>query len=214
MKPLHFNNDSLNSQTRDLSEHERYHPVISFSISLTITTFIILIIGFFYFISNFSFGGGETLSEIEMEHILLLYISILIFAVALFVTIFYLRTGKKYTALGILVLPILLVFSSSNYLLENNFNHTDFSKTIWMQSKQKPEKMAKTLVREKKLIGLTRTQVKDMLGEGLKEYGNTGTGYSRIEYWVSNNWTLTVLFQKDKVIESELMLPYYSLWSR
>ena len=83
-----------------------------------------------------------------------------------------------------------------------------------MQSKQKPEKMAKTLVREKKLIGLTRTQVKDMLGEGLKEYGNTGTGYSRIEYWVSNNWTLTVLFQKDKVIESELMLPYYSLWSR
>lgn len=214
MKPLHFINDSLNSQEGRSHQQGTYHPIVSFLISLAITIIILLIIGFFYLISTFSIEGGQTLSQIENEHILQLYISILIFAIAVFIATLYLRTNKKYTALGLLVFPILFVLYTSVYLLKNNFNHTTFSKVIWMQSMYKPEKMAKTLVRDKKLIGLTRAQVKDMLGEGSEEYGDIGTGYSRIEYWVLNHWTLTVFFQKDKVIDSELRLPYNSFWSR
>ncbi|KAF2509107.1 hypothetical protein [Flavobacterium foetidum] len=212
MKPLQFDNNSSTSQTGHLHQHASYHPIVSLLISLTITTVTILIIGFFYLFFTFSIEGGQPLNEIENQHIQQFYISVLILAIAFLVAKFYLRKGKKYTALGILVLPILLVLSTSNYLLKNNFNHTPFSKTLWMQSLYKPEKMAKTLVREKKLIGLTRTQIKDMLGKGSKEYGDIGTGKSEIEYLVLNDWTMTVFFLKDKVIASELRLPYHHFW--
>ena len=116
--------------------------------------------------------------------------------------------NKKYTAYGIVVFPLIVVLVATAYLFEHNFYHTKFDKTVWEQSNWKPEKMAKTLVKEKTLIGLTRTQVKEMLGEGSKEYGDANSDRGSILYSVKNDWTLVVLLQKDKVIETELRLPY------
>ncbi|MBW1657944.1 hypothetical protein [Flavobacterium quisquiliarum] len=58
MKPLHFNNNSQSSQAGHLRQQDKYHPIVSFLISLNITAVILVIIGFFYLIFTFSIEGG------------------------------------------------------------------------------------------------------------------------------------------------------------
>lgn len=86
--------------------------------------------------------------------------------------------------------------------------HTQFDKAVWEQDTWKPLNMTATLVKENKLIGMTRQEVKEMLGQGVEEHGNPNTDRGSILYLVKENWTLTIYFQKDKVVDTELRLPW------
>ena len=169
---------------------------------------IIGLIGLFFLLLTFNLGGGETLSQVENQNIAQLIISIFLLIIAVFSARRYIKNNRRYTAYGIIISPLILIVIATIYLFEHNVYHTKFDKTIWEQSEWKPESMAKTLVKEKVLIGMTRAQVKEMLGEGSKEYGNASSDRGSILYQVKNDWTLIVLFQKDKVVETELRLPY------
>lgn len=68
--------------------------------------------------------------------------------------------------------------------------------------------MAKSLVRQKSLLGLTKFQVKDLLGQGSEEYGNENDDRSSILYSVENGWTLTVIFHKGEVVETQMRQPF------
>lgn len=183
------------------------NSIISFLAALTVSVILIGIVYLIFFFFTFNLAGGETLNQVESQNITLLVISILLLTIAIIYARRYFKSNKKYTAFGVITFPLLLVIAGTIYLVEQNFYNTKFDKKIWTQSERKPEKMAKTLVKEKTLIGLTRTQVKEMLGEGVREYGNKNTDRGSIIYHVENDWTFSVFFQYDKVIETQLRLP-------
>lgn len=187
------------------------NPIISFLAGLTVSTVIVAIVSLCFLFLTFNLGGGETLNQVENQNIAQLLISILLLTIAIIYLRRYIKNNKKYTAYGIVVFPLIVVLAATFYFFGHNFYYTKFDKTVWEQSKRKPEKMAKTLSKEKTLIGLTRAQVKGMLGEGSEEYGNTSSDRGSIIYLVNNDWTLIVLFQKDKVVETKLRLPYLGI---
>lgn len=175
---------------------------------MTVSVAIVGIIYLCFFILTFNLAGGETLNQIENQNIVILFISILLSAIAIISARRYFKNNKKYTAFGIAIFPFMVTITAAIYLFAQNLSHTKFDQAIWTQSERKPDKMAKTLAKGKTLIGLTRTQVKQMLGEGVEEYGNKNTERGSIIYHVQNGWTFSVFFQYDKVVETQLRLPW------
>ncbi|MFT3705554.1 MAG: hypothetical protein QM802_24505 [Agriterribacter sp.] len=186
----------------------RIHQIISFLSSLTVTAVITSIIGVCFLFITFNLAGGETLDQAENANIIRLIVSVLILINAIFISRGYINRNKKYTAYGIIVFPLIVVVMTTAYLIDQNFYHTKFNKTVWGQSECKPERMAKGLVKEKILIGMTRAQVKQMLGNGTEQYEDTSSDKSSMLYLVKNDWTLIVFFEDDKVVKAELRLPF------
>jgi|RhiMetdeSRZDD1v2_1073273.scaffolds.fasta_scaffold10967_10 ABC-type transport system involved in multi-copper enzyme maturation permease subunit len=186
-------------------------PFISFLAGLAVSIAIVGIIYLCFFLLIFDLGGGETLSQVEHQNMAVWFLSVLLFAIAAIYARRYIRNNRKYTGIGIAIVPFMVTVTATVYLFGANFYHTKFDKATWAQSKPKPDKMAKTLVKEKTLIGLTRMQVKQMLGEGAEEYGDKNTDRGSIIYHVENNWTFSVIFRYDKVIDTQLRLPWLGI---
>jgi hypothetical protein len=184
------------------------HPIISFFIGLILTGLILGAIYLVFLFLTFDLGGGETLRQIENQRTALLIGTIIVAIIAAMTARNFLLTGRRFAAYGISVLPLVSLVIVGVFYFNNMNSHTKFDKTIWEQDKWKPLNMATTLVKEKKLIGMTRQKVKQMLGQGFEENGNTFNDRSSIKYLVKEDWTLTVYFQKDKVVETELRLPW------
>jgi energy-coupling factor transporter transmembrane protein EcfT len=183
------------------------NPILSFLAGLTVATLIIGVIYWCFLLLTFDLGGGETLNQIDNQQIGQLFISILLLFVAFFYAKKYFKTEKKFAGLGIISLPLLIVFVLTFSIVSQSVLTTKFDKGIWEKSKWKPDDMAKSLVRQKSLIGFTRIQVKEMLGQGFEEYGDANSDRGSIIYLVNNGWTLSVIFQKDKVVETQLRQP-------
>ena len=186
----------------------RRNPVISFLGGLTICGLILGVIYLLVLLMTFNLAGGETLQQIENQKIGLVIIAVVLAILAAITVMRFLRSGRKFTAYGISVLPILAVIIVTVYYVNNLTIHKQFSRTVWEQSKWKPFDMSATLAKGNKLIGLTRKQVKDMLGQGSEEYGDKNTDRGSILYLVENEWTLIIYLQKDKVVDTELRRPF------
>lgn len=156
---------------------------------------------------TFNLAGGKTLSQIDNQNIALIVLSLIILTIALYFFKKYYKTNKKLTAFGIIIIPLALVITGIFYLTLS-FKTTQFDKAIWTQNKMKPEDMAKSLVRRNTLLGLTRNQVKALLGQGSEEYGNENDDRDSILYSVENGWTLSIIFHKDKVVETQMRQPF------
>lgn len=156
---------------------------------------------------TFNLAGGETLSQIDNQNIALLILSFIVLIIAFYYFKSYYKTNKKFVAFGIIITPLILFIGGAFYLTIN-FKTAKFDKAIWEQSKIKPDEIAKSLVRQNTLLGLTRNQVKAMLGQGSEEYGDVNSDRGSIIYPVKNSWTLSVIFQKDKVVEVQLRQPF------
>ena len=187
------------------------HPIISFFGGLTICGLILGVVYLLILLMTFNLAGGETLRQIENQRMGLLIITLLLAILAGITVIRFLKSGKKFTAYGISILPIIAVIIVTVYYVANLNSHKQFDRAVWEQSKWKPFDMASTLVKENKLIGLTRQQVKDMLGQGSEEYGDKNTHRGSILYLVQDDWTLIIYFQKGKVIDIKLRRPFLGL---
>lgn len=184
------------------------HPIVSFFSGLIICSLVIGLIYLIALLMTFDLGGGETLQQIENQSIGLLIITLLLSIVVVLTAKHYWKKAKKFTAYGISILPITcLLIIAAFYINSLNF-YAQFDKTVWNQSKWKPFKMSATLVKGKKLIGLTRIEVKQLLGQGSQEYVNKSTNRGSIMYPVQNDWTLTIYFQNDRAVDTELRLPF------
>jgi hypothetical protein len=186
----------------------RDNKVISLLSGLVITGVILAVIAVVYFLLTFDLVGGETLQEIENQRTALLVSSIIIAGFTVLVCRHFIKTGKKYVAIGTSILPLLTLIMVSAYYI-NNFNYqTPLDQTIWKQEKRKPFDMAASLVKDNVLIGMTRTEVKEMLGSGYEEgYGNVNPNKGFISYLIKEEWTLNIYFENDKVTGVKLRLP-------
>ncbi|MCB0762993.1 MAG: hypothetical protein KDC12_15815 [Flavobacteriales bacterium] len=185
------------------------NPAISFTGGLIITAVILIVLYLLYLVSIFDLSVGETLQEIENQRTILLVLTIIIAGLTVLVSRRFIRAGKKYTAIGTVILPLLALLAVTvSYF--NNFNyHTTFNHTTWQQDMHKPFDMAATLVKDKVLIGMTRIEVEEMLGQGHeKSYGDQSQGNGYVSYLVEHSWTLIIYFEKDIVVDTKLRLPY------
>ena len=141
----------------------------------------------------------------EGQHIAYLIISILLVALAFGFSTRYFKKNKAF-AYGIIVVPFLLFIAMIVLIVRDQSYATRFDQHTWKQSTWKPEGMAKTLVKKNRLIGLTRQEVKAMLGDGSEEYGaNSDRG--AIIYRIENDWMLSIIFRNDAVVETIMKRP-------
>lgn len=157
---------------------------------------------------TFNLGGGETLQELENHRTAMLIITLLLVLGAGWIARDFISNQKKYTAKGIRVMALLcLLVVIANYVY-NLTIPTEFDKVKWEQPGSKPFHMAATLVKRDTMIGLTLQEAKKLLGPGSRESVDVNTGNGALQYFVNNDWTLSVLFLNGKVVETRLRLPY------
>ena len=159
---------------------------------------------------TFDLGGGESLDEVESVQIAGLLISIILFALALAYGWRCIKKGKTSFAIGIILIPFATAIAMTVYVVREQ-STARFDRSTWIKSKWKPDDMAKGLVKSQTLIGLSRTQVKQLLGNGSEEYGDDKSDRGSIIYSVQNNWTLSILFEKDKVTATEMRQPFLGI---
>lgn len=186
------------------------NPIISFISSFIITTIIIAVIAVLYLLSTFNLAGGETLETVESQDLAQLLLTLTIFTGAIIIGKSYRKKNRKSTGSGIIVAALLVAVLATMQFFTNHIYPTKFDREVWLQSKWKPDKMCKTLVKEKTLIGMTRIQVNQLLGEGTEESGNDSEMGS-ISYLAEHNWTFIILFEKGKVVETKLRLPHLGI---
>jgi hypothetical protein len=190
------------------------NPIILFLTALIVTSIVIgLVIGVIGMLT-FDLAGGETLDQVEGQNVMYLIFSIVLLVIAIVCAISYIKKGNKFTAYGIMVAASLLLIAMTIYVVKEHIYPNKFDQVVWKQATWKPEGMAKALTQQKKLVGLSRAQIKEMLGEGSEEYGDINSDRGSIIYSVENDWTFSVLFQKDKVLDIEMRRPRLMTKSR
>jgi hypothetical protein len=178
---------------------------ISFIGGLILTAIIYALIMYVFMFATFSFAG-ETLSEKENREAFFFYTSVIVIVTTIYIVYRRLKTNRKFSAIGIAI-PILFAFyilGLTGQVYFGNLNyHQKFDQAKWKQSESKPFKMAKTMTKDKVLIGQTKQQVLEKLGTTKDTLKNDKVDY--LKYWTDNGtWELRLYFKNDKVIAAYL----------
>ena len=184
------------------------NPIVSFLDGLLISGTIFGVVYIVFALLNFNLAGGETLGQIEEQNMTILFIIVLLALLAIVQARIFFKKGKKFTAYDVGSSAIVAFIGIVGLYLFNFTYPANFEKSSWARSKWKPVGMAASLAKNNRLKGLTRKHVKDLLGQGSEEYGNTGSERGSILYVVEGDWTLCIYFQKDKVVDTELRRPW------
>lgn len=180
-----------------------FKKIISFFGGLLITSLAYLLIMFAILYTTFSFAG-ETLTEKENRESFFFYTTIFVITVSIYIFYRFYKSNRKFAAFGI-VIPILFAIYSAGLTGKDYFNNLNnyqtFDQTIWVNSKFKPFKMAKNLVNSKVLLGMTRQQIINKLGNTNDSLTNEKNELLR--YWTDNGtWQLKIIFKNNIVSES------------
>ncbi len=186
-------------------------PIFSVISAFLISGVALTLIYFGYFFMTFDLAGGETLARIESQKIVLFILTICVLGVTFSLLKYYLSIGKKHTAIGLIILPILLFGAVSYSCLDTFLYQEPFDKTVWLQEKWKPLNMAKTLVKKDELIGLSADQVQKMLGEPNEAYSNEENELVYFSYLVEEDWTMLLRFDDKIVVSTNLRLPFLGI---
>jgi len=175
---------------------------ISFIGGLTLTGLSYAAIAYVIVFATFSLAG-ETLTEKENREAFFFYTALFIAAATIYTIVRRVKTNRKFSAIGICI-PLLFAFYvcvklGQVYVDNLNYRQT-FDKTKWTQSESKPFKMAKTLIKDKALIGQSKQQIIDRLGITKDSLKNDKVDY--LKYWTDNGtWQMRLYFKNDKVID-------------
>lgn len=177
-----------------------FRQIISFIGGIFITAGIYFIFLFVFVLATFSLSG-ETLTEKENREAFVFFASAIISFLTVQVIIRKYKKGMKFTAAGVAVPALLaacLTFYSGSVYYENLNYYTSFDKQEWFRLEAKPFKTAKTLAKNKYLIGKEKEYVAEMLGPSGKPYKNNIVDY--IIYPTDyNGWQLRLYFEYNKV---------------
>lgn len=160
---------------------------------------------FIFYLFTGNIFGGETIQEYESLKTFLFVLTILISITTFFTIRQFIKESRKYFAFGIGILPLLGQIIAIVFYIANLPYSTPFEKAKWDQQQEKPYDITVTLVKEEKLIGLTKAELLEMLGHG--RYGDRMGERSYIQYVCEKDWMLTVCFISDKVIQVTMHRP-------
>ena len=178
---------------------------ISFLGGLILTGFAYGLIMYIFLVATFSFAG-ETLSNKENREAFFFYTSVFVMATTIYIVYRRLKTNRRFSAVGIAI-PLLfafyIFFVTGQVYFDNLSYHQTFDKSKWTKSEPKPFKMAKTMTKDKVLLGQTKQQVINKLGVTKDTFKNDKVDY--LKYWTDKGtWELRLYFKNDKVSEAYL----------
>jgi hypothetical protein len=178
---------------------------LSFVAGILLTAFAYAAMLYLFFFGTFSLAG-ETLSEKENRDALYFYAIVVVIIITLFIAYRLYKSNRKLAAKGIAIASLyafFILFQFGQNYFDNFKYYQHFVQSQWKQSVDKPFKMAKTMTKEKVLIGLTKQQVLDKLGSPKDSMKNENIDY--INYRTDNDsWELWLYFKNDKVTEAYL----------
>ena len=142
----------------------------------------------------------------ESVHAKLFYTGFAMTILTVLIIYLLLKQQKKFFSIGIGLPSLIGVFLMLKfgllYFNKSNYYET-FDKNVWNKSKIKQIKMARVIVKDSVLIGLTKEEVFKMLGEEQVSSNNDSTEYLR--YWTENNvCALGIVFINGKVKHANL----------
>lgn len=184
-------------------------PVRSFIVSIlgsaffTFGAFVLLGLAIFNILA-----GGETLEEIESRNMGVFLTSLAVLAISYMYSRKF-QKGNKSGTIGTILIPSICFLVASCWFVHENYGHTKFDKATWEQSSIKPEGMTISLVRDKRLLGLSRQEVSALLGDYGKRINNADSGC--MTYSIANGWSLSVRFTDEKVSEIVLRQRWLSI---
>lgn len=178
---------------------------ISFLSGLIFTGLVYALIAYVIVFGTFSLAG-QTLTEKENREAFFFYSAFVITTATIYIIVRRVKTNRKFSAIGISI-PLLFAFYACIMLGQvyvNNLNYRQaFDKTEWAQSESKPFRMAKTLIKNKALIGQSKQQIIDNLGLTKDSLRNEKVDY--LKYWTDNGtWQMRLYFKNDKVVDAYL----------
>ena len=147
--------------------------------------------------------AGEKLTEKESRESFMFFISLFTAVATGYIIYKLIKQNKKFSAIGIAIpfLFALYVSLSTGLVYLDNLNYRQkFDRTKWVESEYKPFKMAKTIVKDKTLVGLTKRQVIEKLGATNNALKNDKVDYLKYSTDKST-WELCLYFKGDKVID-------------
>lgn len=173
--------------------------IISFIVAFVVSTIISGVIYLLLLIETFDLFGIEEITHPERRDAKLFYTGLAISILTIIIVTYFYRKNRKYAAVGIgipnIIGFVLLIKVGVVYLNKSNY-YEKFDKQVWLNSQTKPIKMARGLVNDKSLIGLTKQQAIELLGKGEEENWN---GEERMQYPSDYYSRLGLAFEKGKV---------------
>ena len=119
-----------------------------------------------------------------------------------------LKIKRKSSALGIGIASLVSLYFTITLgatCFDNWFNYQDFDQKVWHQSKYKSFEMAKTIVKDHLLLGLTKEQVVDKIGNAEGFLGDPNNNL--LEMRTDESWHLRVEFKDNVAINAYLWKP-------
>lgn len=181
----------------------REYPIVSFLAGFIITTMVVVVIYFAWLLLGFNLVGGESLEKIGNESMELVVIA---FFILLAITLRALwGNSNRYQNMGRVSVAVIVFLLAVGYMYRQNYMSETFDKTVWDKSNTKPYVMAATLYRQKKLEGLSKNQVYQML-----ESNTSNNLYERdeVQYNVQGGLQLIIHFDNNIVNNVQLRRPY------
>ena len=180
----------------------------SFFGGMILTGLIYFLIVVLFVFGSFSLSG-ESLQKKENTEAFVFFAVLTITLITAYIIFRRWRTNRKASAAGIGMIMLFGIYASimSGIQYVSNLNyHVALDQQTWKNADFKPFNMARTLLKDDQLIGLTKQQLIDKLGIG--NLGNRDGNGNLFTYITdTDNWQLKVWIKNDIVTETTMWRP-------
>ena len=157
---------------------------------------------------TFNLAGGETIEQIEHQNLYFMILAAIPAVWLGFRTRHYIKTDQRPRATIRGSAALTVVICIVVFYIFTMIPHRSFDKDNWLRPDRKPLAMAAELVEDRKLIGLNGKQIEQMLGKPAENSENPNSIRGGVSYQVEDGWKMTIYFESDKVVETELRQPF------
>lgn len=177
---------------------------LHFVLGLSVSTIISLGGYFLIFIHSFDLFGTRQAKDPEGFDGEIFYLTLILVMINCFVSIFLITKKRRFSAAGSSA-PLILGFTILIWFGKDYFNkstyYESFDRVQWTANTNRV-KMARKLVKEEELLGLSKDDVTQKLGQGFE---TTDNDRPVLLYNVDGDWMkLALLFERDKVSEADI----------
>jgi hypothetical protein len=170
--------------------------IISIGIGLLISSLVSGVLYYMLFLETFDLFGIESIIDPEARHKKIFYTTLAISILTIVAVIGLVLWNRKLTAIGVglpLSIGLWVLFTIGPVFYDKSSYYEQFDKERWIKSSEKPLKMARLLVVNQELIGLSVDNITNMLGKGQSSDSRehllyrTDYGQCRLALTIKNN---------------------------
>jgi hypothetical protein len=188
---------------------KRLHPVASFLLTFTGVSLVYALVAIVAVLVTFTLSGIQ-FTEKETADATLFTLALFFALLTLWIARYFRRSGRPASAAGAATASLIAIvaFLLFGWHFFSDLRGSSFEQGKWQRASFKPFGMAKTLMRDQKLVGLSRRELILKLGLG-NEGNRDGKGDLFIYITDEDNWQLRFFLENERVKEVDLWQPGY-----